>query len=467
MKQTNLLGFDRASMSWVTQTSGQTGVKVPKLDGVLRIDDAALDEAGEDFGHMRSRRPIAVLEPSSSEDVVRMVNFAREQGIKIGARGRGSSVFGQSLVAGGIVIKMEAFNPPPIFGSDQVVVSAGMTWREVLAASLEHGLRPPVLTHNVELSVGGTLSVGGMDGGSYRHGAQVDNVLELLVVTGEGRLETCSLSNQPELFEAVLAGLGQCAIILLATLRLIPASTHARVFELLYPDLNTMLADTRLLVADGRIDRISGYVMPSVGGGWRYYIQADQNYAPPNVPDKEILPEGLHYFSGFEKIYSLPYFDFIANNPRQEALKADGRIKLPHPWLDVFVPDSKADQYLADTFGTLKPADISIDFPISFFIVNRAVCTRPLLRLPAEPLACLWNLMTTMPDEAGADWMVQRNRQFFDRAREIGGKYLPVSAMPLSRQDWQEHFGSYWLQFSSAKRRFDPDDILSPGPDIF
>lgn len=467
MRQTSVLGFDPMNKSWVINDSRQSAVTVPPLDGVLLIDEMALNEAADDFGHLRHLRPIAMLEPRSNEDVVQIVRFARVNGIKIGIRGRGSSVYGQSQVEGGILINMATLNTPPIFGTDCVEVSSGLTWAQVLGETLPRGLRPPVLTHNVELSVGGTLSVGGMDGGSYRYGGQVDNVLELLVVTGEGELELCSPTQRPELFDAVLAGLGQCAVILRATLRLIPAQTHARIFELLYPDLPTMLDDERLLVNDGRIDRISGYVFPSAAGRWSYYIQADLNFMPPDAPDKNVLPSGLHHLHGFERMYTLPYFDFVANNPRQAALKSDGRIKLPHPWLDVFVPDSVANQYLAETFGTLTPADIGVDFPISFFFINTAVCKQPLLQLPAEESACLFNLMTTITKPETTQHMVDQNRQFFDRARELGGKHLPVSAMPLTKEDWREHFGSAWEQFSRAKHRFDPDNILSPGPGIF
>jgi len=466
MRQASALGFDRASKSWVTDAGGSVG-RVPPLDGVLLVDNAALDEGGQDFGHILRRRPTAVLEPGSSEDVVRMVNFAREQGIKIGARGRGSSVFGQSQVEGGILIRMQAYSPVPVFGENWVWVGAGRSWTEVLGLTLERGLRPPVLTHNTELSVGGTLSVGGMDGGSYRHGGQVDNVLELEVVTGEGRLETCSPTQLAELFDAILAGLGQCGIIVRAKLRLVPAGTQVRIFELLYPDLETMLQDERLMVADGRIDRISGYLFPSISGRWRYYVQADHNFSPSDEPGMDLLPAGLNHLHGFERVYSMPYFDFVTHNPRQTDLGQSGKIKLPHPWLDVFVPDSKADQYLAETMGTLTPADIGVDFPISFFFINTEACSRPLLRLPDEPSACLWNLMTTMPDQAAAERVVALNRQFFDRARAVGGKHLPVSAMPLSREDWQEHFDPYWDQLVNAKARFDPDNILSPGPGIF
>jgi len=64
-----------------------------------------------------------------------------------------------------------------------------------------------------------------------------DNVLELQVVTGSGSLETCSREQNRDLFEAVLAGLGQCGIIVRATVRLVPSAQNARVFLLFYRNL--------------------------------------------------------------------------------------------------------------------------------------------------------------------------------------------------------------------------------------
>ena len=44
------------------------------------------------------------------------------------------------------------------------IVGGGARWIDVLTAALEHGLSPPVLTDFIELSVGGTLSGGGIGG---------------------------------------------------------------------------------------------------------------------------------------------------------------------------------------------------------------------------------------------------------------------------------------------------------------
>ena len=133
---------------------------------------------------------------------------------------------------------------PPEIQVDRIKVRAGMLWRDVLSATLPHGLTVTVVTGYLGLSVGGTLSVGGIGNSSFRYGAQVDNVIELEVVTGTGQLEVCSATHKPDLFESALAELGQCAIIISVTTRLIPTLTHARVFNLFYADIHTMLRDT-------------------------------------------------------------------------------------------------------------------------------------------------------------------------------------------------------------------------------
>jgi FAD/FMN-containing dehydrogenase len=50
---------------------------------------------------------------------------------------------------------------------------------------------------------------------------------------------------------------------------------------------------------------------------------------------------------------------------------------------------------------------------------------------------------------------------------QLGGTHLTTSAIPLSQGDWIQQFGPAWKAFSAAKRRFDPNNVLTPGPGIF
>ena len=65
---------------------------------------------------------------------------------------------------------------------------------------------PPVLTNNLSVTVGGTLSIAGIGVASFRYGAQADNVEELEVATVDGDVHRCSRPENPELFWGVLSG---------------------------------------------------------------------------------------------------------------------------------------------------------------------------------------------------------------------------------------------------------------------
>jgi len=49
----------------------------------------------------------------------------------------------------------------------------------------------------------------------------------------------------------------------------------------------------------------------------------------------------------------------------------------------------------------------------------------------------------------------------------MGTALYPVSAVPMSPEDWRRHFGSAFHRLDEAKRRFDPDHVLTPGYDVF
>ena len=59
------------------------------------------------------------------------------------------------------------------------------------------------------------------------------------------------------------------------------------------------------------------------------------------------------------------------------------------------------------------------------------------------------------------------NRAVYERVRAAGGTLYPVSALPMSRDDWRKHFGPAFDRLSEAKQTFDPDHVLTPGYEVF
>jgi len=179
---------------------GSPLAELPSLDGDLVVDEAARQSVAVDWGFHIHRSPIAVLRPKSVHDVVRMVAYANKQGLKIAMRGQGHCVYGRAQVEDGIVIDSGTLNAVSLRGSDTLDAQPGALWGEVARAALTEGRTPPVMVDAMMLTVGGTLSVGGTGETSYRFGAQVDNVLELDVVTGAGELVTCSPERNTDFF---------------------------------------------------------------------------------------------------------------------------------------------------------------------------------------------------------------------------------------------------------------------------
>ncbi|MCT2585861.1 FAD-binding protein [Actinophytocola gossypii] len=461
-----VVAFDPAGLGWVTEADASAtqpgAVGVPHLDGELVVDEESLAEAADDYGHLVHRRPVAVLRPGSVRDVVRMVQYAGEHGLKVAMRGQGHSTFGQAQAGGGVVIDSRTLATIHRIDQDRAVVDAGVQWLDLVRATVAEGLTPPVNTDYLGLSVGGTLSVGGIGGASSHHGMQVDNVLELEVVTGSGRHLRCSPTVRPALFRSVLGGLGQFAIIVRAAVRLVPAESTARVYNLYYPDLASMTAAQRTALADRRFSYLEGQLIPAEGG-WRYMLEGVEYHTPPEVPDDAALLAGLDPAS--TEIVDMPYFDWLN---RIYALVEDLKpLRLPGPWINVFVPDAATDAYVADVLADLTPADAG--GVVLLYPVPRELLTLPFVTVPDSEVIFLLAILRAVdpPNEADVQRLLGVNRDLYDQVRAVGGTHYPVGAIPLTPADWRAHYGDRYPRFALAKATYDPRHVLAPGQGIF
>lgn len=458
-----VVAFDPATSHWLTSFPEHTAaIRVPRLDGELVTDEQSLTEAATDYGHLARRRPQAVLRPGSVHDVVEVVRFANEHRLTVAVRGQGHSVFGQAQADGGVVIDSRTLATIHEIGPDRAVVDAGVRWLDLVRASLTAGVAPPVSTDYLGLSVGGTLSVGGIGGASLHFGMLVDNVLELEVVTGEGTLVTCSAEQEPELFEAVLGGLGQFAVIVRATVRLLPAPTMARVYTLTYPQVTDLTAAQRTVVADGRFDYLEGQLVPTDDDGFAFALEAGAWFTT-EPPDDDTLLAGLG-FSGID-VVDISYFEWL--NRLEETVQQIEALRLPGPWINLFLPDAATDEIVTELLTTLTPADaggVALLYP-----TTRSRITRPQVMVPEGPVFFVLALLRAVspPDDAATERLVAENGALYSRVRAAGGTQYPVNALQLSPADWRAHYGARWPEVLSAKVRYDPHRVLTPGHGIF
>ena len=389
--------------SGLTTAAQAVSSESPPRPGNISFEPELRAAAAHDFGRLIHGQPRGVLKPASSADIASLMRWAKGQGVKVAARGQGHSTYGRALVEGGIVVDMSAMNSIRDIKPDRVVVDAGITWKDLLDATLALGLTPPVLTNYLGLSIGGTIAVGGIGSASSRHGMQTDNVIALDVVTGEEDEVSCSATEHPDLFDGIRAGLGQCGIVARA------------------PDDRAVLS--------GLSDQRSAAVI------------ADLTYREDALAfgKFETLLRSKGHWSNPQ-----PWLLTFLRGSNAERVAGDALAGLTG---DAVGPFGRITFYplLTKAFRTplvrLPEEDI-------VFVFN-------LIRILASN------------DAAVTERMVSENRTLYDRIREAGGVQYPVGAFAMSSDDWTAHFGSRWPQLREAKRRHDPGHLLTPGYDVF
>ena len=351
---------------------------------------------------------------------------------------------------------------------DMIDAQPGAQWGDVAKAALSRGLIPPVMVDAMMLTVGGTLSVGTGEAG-YRYGAQVDNVTELDVVTGTGELVTCSLERHRELFEIALAGLGQCGIILRARLRLVPAGNFVAQRTLTYDNVEDFLSDQFQLNKADRLGLLNGAAIRADDGRSRFEIYAASFVGAAADADRPpAWLEGLRYATE-RPAPAMPYWNYL-DRRRAGVAASLSAVKrgVRNAALVATVPRPAAKEILEHILSS--PENYLGIWSLEVSAKTPARYTRPLLRMPNVDIAYELRVQrrSTGPGSPDTEALLAATHVLLPRVLAAGGKIYPPYCPILSKQQWLEHYGPEVLQrFTAAKKKFDPNNVLTPGPGIF
>ncbi|MFG2566144.1 FAD-binding protein [Streptomyces sp. NPDC048567] len=480
MAAATVIGWSTSHQAWARESDSfaHTAASLPALDGTLETSAGVKSTFNHDFGHMVTGACWAVLRPGSVQDIVKMVNYARANGLKIAMNGRGGqngdeeshSCYGQAQVPqGGIAIDARGLTKIVRIGSSSAVVETGVTWAQLTDAALARGLTPPALTDYLHLSIGGTLSVGGIGSTVARYGLQIDTVKSIDIVTGNGDLITASPSCHADLFNTALGGGGQVGIIVRAEVALIPAPPKMTVFTLYYNDVSAFLADSEKLMAEKRFEGQVGEIARTPDdSGWWYKLEGQAYWKGSTAPNRTALLTGLHDVRASATIEDLPFREAVFRTDGDEAwLKENDFWGQPKPWLSLFVPASKAKAMADLLTAELNSDDLGAGF-LLYYPYPTSKLTRPLSVQPSEPTAYLCDVLRFPAPGADIARMLDQNRRLYDKAVALGAKRYLVGAIPnMTSADWRAHFGIRWKVLVAAKRRYDPAGILTPGQGFF
>lgn len=156
------------------------------------------------------REPDAVVVARTPDDVRDAVALAAHHDLPVAveATGHGRAVH----VDGGLLVNTRGLDGVRVDAERRTAwVEAGARWRSVIDAAARYGLAPLSGSSPDVGAVGYTLG-GGLPLLSRRYGYAADHVLDLDVVTADGRRRRVSADAEPDLFRAMRGGRGNFGI---------------------------------------------------------------------------------------------------------------------------------------------------------------------------------------------------------------------------------------------------------------
>lgn len=223
-----------ASSPTFTSSSPQIGhLRVQIVGAVHTPDDPDYDGARRAWNLTVEQSPAVVVEPTSADEVVVALRFARTAGLPVAVQATGHGV---TRAADGALLlltrRLDDVVVDPV--ARRARIGAGVTWEPVLAAAQEHGLAPLVGSAPHVGAVGYTLG-GGMGWIARRHGLAADRVVMVEIATADGELRRVTADSDPDLFWALRgAGVGSFGVVTAMEIELVPV-TMVTGGNLLYP----------------------------------------------------------------------------------------------------------------------------------------------------------------------------------------------------------------------------------------
>jgi len=445
------------------------------LSGQVLDDEAARLERSGDFGRMIRRVPGVVVRPAGTSDVAKVIRYARQNSIPVATRSEAHTQSGQALTDGGILVDMTSLDR--ILAVDSAApwadCEAGVKWDTLVRQTIPRGLVPPVLTNNLGVTVGGTLSVAGLGVASFRHGAQGDNVLEIEAVLGTGDVVVCSESAERAVFDAVRSSFGQFGVITRARVRLRRCKPKTRTYFLLYDDLAAVMRDAQVAIERDKVDYIESTCVPCPQGfrttgetkeafaAWFFPLHLTVEFDPASPPAD---PDVLQPLAPYRKMHveDQDTLQFAARlEPLFAVWKRIGNWALPHPWTETILPWGAALPFITQVLAGLPPTALGGGH-VLLWPCRGTVSRIPLFMYPATPLVMGFGILPGVPPDL-LPQARQRLNRMSDMSMAAGAKRYLSGFIEFDRARWKQHFGQRWEEVCRLKATHDPDGILNPG----
>jgi len=168
------------------------------------------------------QQPSAVALPETAEDVIAVVRWARQRGLRVAPQGTGHNALPLGSLAHTVLLKTERMRGVAIDAAQQHArVEAGVLWEEVTEAAAEHGLAA-LAGSSPDVGVVGYSLGGGISWLARRHGLAANNITAVELVNAEGELVRADADQNADLFWALRGGGGSFGVVTALEFKLFP-----------------------------------------------------------------------------------------------------------------------------------------------------------------------------------------------------------------------------------------------------
>jgi FAD/FMN-containing dehydrogenase len=175
--------------------------------------DSGYDAARAVFNGMIDRRPAIIARCAGAGDVIACVRFAREHDLLVSVRGGGHSIAGKAVCDGGLMIDLSGMKGSRVDPASRTVrAEPGLTLAEFDRETQAFGLATTMGVVPTTGIAGLTLG-GGFGHLAAKHGLALDNLVEVDVVTADGRLLTANDAENADLFWGIRGSSGNLGIV--------------------------------------------------------------------------------------------------------------------------------------------------------------------------------------------------------------------------------------------------------------
>ncbi len=225
----------------------------------LKVKEAEIDEYGSDGTRLHAM-PEAVALPGSAEEVSAILVLATTKRFPVVVRGAGSGMSGGAVpVCGGLVLAMNRFNHILSIDKENMTanVEAGVITADLKEAAARLGLLYPPDPASIKIStVGGNLAecAGGLR--AVKYGVTRDYVLGLKVVLPTGEIINTGVQTMKgvagyDLTRLIVGSEGTLAVIVSATVRLLPLPEATQTMIAFFSDVATATAAVSKILSAG------------------------------------------------------------------------------------------------------------------------------------------------------------------------------------------------------------------------